>query len=438
GPGCAPKSCVQLGAECGQVPDGCGGAVDCGTCAAGQHCGGGGPNRCGTSQCTPKTCTQLNASCGVMSDGCGEVLSCGTCVPPEFCGGGGVDNQCGCTPATCASVGAECGLANDGCGELLDCGSCPSDEICGGDQANRCSDKPCTPTTCQAIGASCGTHPDGCDGVLQCGGCVAPETCGGGGNPKACGCTPTSCAAEGAECGALPDGCGVTLQCGSCPYGSCQSHECVCTPDTCAGAGADCGTISDGCGNTLDCGTCVAPKGCGASGTPNVCGCNPTICPPFYVNSFEPGTDFPDAWTFWHNCAQDADWFVQQSPYPAPSGGTKNLRFRTTTFLSSCDWPGAYAQTPALNAQAGRTYRVESWSRHASSTAGMSLLFFDANDEVLSQHPVQWPPDSWQYQENPATSGVAPQGTSYLKVRIRLVTPDAHLDFDRLAVYLEP
>ena len=394
---CSPKTCVQLGAECGSVLDGCGATIDCGQCAGGLNCGGDGPNKCGTSACTPKTCTQLNASCGLVSDGCGEVLSCGTCSPPLTCGGGGDDNQCGCTPATCSSIGAECGVVHDGCGDLLDCGACPSNKICGGDQDNRCSDKPCVPDTCQSLGAACGSHPDGCAGVINCGSCTAPQTCGGGGNPYLCGCTPTSCSAEGAECGSLADGCGGTLQCG----------------------------------------TCTSPKQCGASGVPNVCGCNSTICPPFYVNDFEDGTDFPGAWTAWHNCAEDGDWFVKQAFYPAPSGGTNNLRFHTTTFDSSCNWPGAYAQSPPLSVQPGRTYRVESWSRHSDSAAGASIVFFDANDQTLSMAEDLWPSDNWQYQANPPTTAVAPAGASYLQVRIRLVTPEAYLDFDRLEVYLE-
>lgn len=200
----------------------------------------------------------------------------------------------------------------------------------------------------------------------------------------------------------------------------------------------DCGTLADGCGGTLNCGTCVAPKQCGASGAANVCGCNPTICPPFYTNEFESGSDFPDAWGTWHNCPTDAAWSIALAPYPAPSGGASNARFHTTGFLSACNWPGAYAQSPSFPAQPGRTYRVESWSRHGGSTAGATILFFSASGTELVQFQQLFEADAWEYRENPPTVGVAPANASYLQVRILLTTPDAYLDFDRLAIYLEP
>src|SRR6266542_3302670 len=66
--GCIPYSCQDLNADCGRVPDGCGGSVECGTCAAGT-CGGGGPNKCGIDPCTARSCADLGASCGEISDG---------------------------------------------------------------------------------------------------------------------------------------------------------------------------------------------------------------------------------------------------------------------------------------------------------------------------------------------------------------------------------
>ncbi len=95
--GCKSKSCAEVGASCGTAPDGCEGVVDCGSCPAGQTCGGGtGPNTCGVTECTPKTCVQLGASCGYVSDGCSKAIDCGACMGENACGGGGVDNQCGC------------------------------------------------------------------------------------------------------------------------------------------------------------------------------------------------------------------------------------------------------------------------------------------------------------------------------------------------------
>lgn len=92
---CAPKTCAQLGAACGVVPDGCTSVVECGGCPAGLVCGGDGPNLCGTVGCTPTTCLKAGASCGLLSDGCAAVLDCGSCSALESCGGGGVPNTCG-------------------------------------------------------------------------------------------------------------------------------------------------------------------------------------------------------------------------------------------------------------------------------------------------------------------------------------------------------
>src|SRR5688572_30535666 len=56
---CKPKKCDDLGAKCGQAPDGCAGVLDCGGCDESLFCGGAGPNKCGTTPCIPKSCAQL-------------------------------------------------------------------------------------------------------------------------------------------------------------------------------------------------------------------------------------------------------------------------------------------------------------------------------------------------------------------------------------------
>jgi hypothetical protein len=138
--GCAPVTCAERGADCGNVADGCGGELSCGACEAGESCGGGGPNRCGTGECTAVTCAELAADCGQISDGYADVLRCGECAEGETCGAGG-PNRCGtgsCTARTCEGAGAICGPLDDGCGRTLRCGDCEDGQTCGLDAPNRC------------------------------------------------------------------------------------------------------------------------------------------------------------------------------------------------------------------------------------------------------------------------------------------------------------
>jgi hypothetical protein len=104
--GCAKRTCAMVGANCGPVSDGCGGLLECGSCSGSQTCGGGGlANVCGgnsgghgdggVTMCVPRTCAQVGANCGPIGDGCGGMLSCGACVAPDICGGGGQASVCG-------------------------------------------------------------------------------------------------------------------------------------------------------------------------------------------------------------------------------------------------------------------------------------------------------------------------------------------------------
>ncbi|MBI5535713.1 MAG: hypothetical protein HY898_23480 [Deltaproteobacteria bacterium] len=230
---CSPKSCANLGAECGSAPDGCGGKVDCGTCASGKHCGGGGLNKCGTNACNPKTCSQVSAECGYASDGCSEAIDCGGCPTPKSCGGGGSLNKCGCTAKTCAQLGAECGTLPDGCEATIDCGSCAAGKLCGGSGPNKCGTTPCNAKTCAQLQASCGFVSDGCSKAIDCGACQGFDQCGGAGTANQCGCSAKSCAQLGASCGEVLGSCGK-VQCGNCAL-----------PDTCGGGGTQnqCGCV---------------------------------------------------------------------------------------------------------------------------------------------------------------------------------------------------
>ena len=189
---CQPKTCGQLGVECGPAGDGCGALIQCGNCVSPETCGGGGePSKCGAPTCTPKTCQAQGIECGPAGDGCGNQIACGACTNGETCGGGGQPGVCGnlpCVPQTCAQQGIECGPAGNGCGALIQCGNCVSPETCGGGgKPGECGTQSCKPKTCVEIGANCGPVGDGCGGIVQCGDCLAPQTCGGGGTPSVCG-----------------------------------------------------------------------------------------------------------------------------------------------------------------------------------------------------------------------------------------------------------
>ncbi len=117
---CLPATCEQLGYECGQATDGCGGTLKCGGCDQGQVCKG---HKC---VCQPRTCQGLGYECGQATDGCGGTLKCGGCDQGQVCQG----HKCVCQPRTCQGLGYECGQATDGCGGTLKCGGCDQGQVC--------------------------------------------------------------------------------------------------------------------------------------------------------------------------------------------------------------------------------------------------------------------------------------------------------------------
>ncbi|HEY3351802.1 MAG TPA: hypothetical protein VGQ83_01015 [Polyangia bacterium] len=123
-PACTPLTCAQLGVACGPAGDGCGGLIagGCGGCGAPDTCGGGGvPGHCGrpATACTPKTCAQLGFDCGPAGDGCGGLVAggCGTCGGTNICGGGGVPGRCG------NSVASDGGVCVNLCTQQVQCPS---------------------------------------------------------------------------------------------------------------------------------------------------------------------------------------------------------------------------------------------------------------------------------------------------------------------------
>lgn len=337
--GCTPQTCAAN--ICGQVADGCGNIINCGSCTQdGEVCGGGGANRCGEGECAPETCESLDARCGLIGDGCGEVLECGACQGTgETCTG---QNACLCTPETrdqfCERLGARCGTAtgNDNCGaeRTENCGTCTAPDTC--DANNRCACQgeshtalcdahpnilcgsaevqnqcgqtveincgdcsgqfdACNDNQCQCQGESnaalcasrdynCGpaniTDRCGVNRSVACGTCGSGDTC----TNNQCSCVGEAaeelCAANLRDCGPLQvtDSCGATREI---DCGTCSPGTCLdgqcCQPKTCAEAGATCGTINDGCGRALSCGSCSYIGWVSSSG-PYACCSGSNLC----------------------------------------------------------------------------------------------------------------------------------------------------------------
>jgi hypothetical protein len=291
GPSCTPIGCTNVaGNYCGKVGDGCGRSIDCGGCAAGQSCTGG---VCVKAGCVPLTCGVAEGKfCGKIGDGCGGTLECGQCDTGWTCGGGGVDHLCfnpNCTRKTCATTGGTnyCAEIGDGCGGIIECPSCSGDFTC----ENRiCVGGPsCVPATCQSGTTKfCGSFGDGCGRTLACGSCAADEVCSATGVCVKTSCVPNSCSNPGGKyCGKIGNGCGESLDCPACPTGQVCGGGGIpglcfdpnCTPATCqSGTTKFCGDFGDGCGKTLACGGCATGETCSANGVCVKIGCVPITC----------------------------------------------------------------------------------------------------------------------------------------------------------------
>jgi hypothetical protein len=222
-PACEAKSCEQVIAEfaaigipieCGSLPDGCDGSIDCGGCGEGEVCGANGQNFiCG---CEENTCANFGsgAECGFVPTRCGgpeEAIFCGSCLNTEMAC---IDNQCVCPP------GRNC---DDQCG-----GSCTGEEICVGGEcctpAYPCAQNECSPP---------GGLPDGCGGVAHCPPCLGDEQCALGGDLVYQCLGDCTCEAAGIECGSATV-CGSPTLCGTCAdngFGEgyrCDAGRCVC------------------------------------------------------------------------------------------------------------------------------------------------------------------------------------------------------------------
>ncbi len=321
---CVPKTCKQLGTDCGPVANGCGNVVECGTCGKGKICGIKEHNVCTAPADLCKPATKAVAckdkECGITGDGCSGTIECGTCSSTQACGIVSAfqcdpkpvsnPNTCNAKITSCASVGAECGQIGNGCGGLIDCdaelGGCTGNAVCGANQPQTCGALPvCTPlTTATACAGKCGLVSDGCgpsmtgNGLIDCDAdptykCASGKACGAGGVPNQCGdatmggCVTVSksTACGSATCGLASDGCSSSYSCGTCGTGTlCQNGSCVpaCTPiaKATACASKQCGLVSDGCNATYDCGTCASTDQCGQKTAYKCDPKPPTMCVP--------------------------------------------------------------------------------------------------------------------------------------------------------------
>lgn len=167
-PDCQPRTCAAVGAACGQIDDGCGGLLACGTCsgttpvcadhvcvsdgANGTPCDHGG--QCQSGFCTDGVCC-ASVECG-QCQACNIAEKAGTCQPKPNGAVCGALNVCynsvcaklcgeilGCYPDTCTGVTGErggiCTSAFQGtCGCTTIPDNCPPGSICTPDESATC------------------------------------------------------------------------------------------------------------------------------------------------------------------------------------------------------------------------------------------------------------------------------------------------------------
>ena len=288
GPLCMPKTCADFPmGTCGQQSDGCGGlTANCGSV----HCPGPvlrrrrarlsavatSPRRAdGAPPCTPKTCTDLGYNCGQASDGCGghdrsvrhlhrpAVLRRRrrrTSAAATTAHGAGRRLHRHLHAAVVQRARRE--LRQSGRRLRRDDGRLrhvlqPAVLRRRRRQQMRRQQRPRAPTAARSsparprrarttAPAPAVRRPTAAAGMTaNCGTCVNPQFCGGGG--------PGLCGGNNAW---RRDGAIIS----------------PCVPQTCSTLGYNCGLASDGCGGTIGpCGSCTAPLFCGGGGA-NVCG----------------------------------------------------------------------------------------------------------------------------------------------------------------------
>jgi hypothetical protein len=191
--------------------------------------------------CTPTTCAAQSATCGSLSDGCGGTLQCGSCAAGQTCASSHVcqaasacqgsvpaytAGKCNATAAygnalyKCISQAAGVNGEPAGCGlPGVYCSSIAPDNASWGTSAwqlvQRCDTSTCTPTTCAAQGKTCGSIGDGCGGTLSCGTCASGQTCSSSNTCQSTttGCTGSVASFSAAKCSSTAVYNGALYQC---------------------------------------------------------------------------------------------------------------------------------------------------------------------------------------------------------------------------------
>eukprot|EP01052_Picozoa_sp_SAG31_P008060 SAG31_NODE_398_length_16250_cov_8.737601_2_plen_587_part_00 len=327
---CVPATCESIGAQCGQVDDGCGGVLDCGSCAANSACNGSVlvPNanrtvrRFDSALYRTTFVEEIVEGLAVYAPNSTECLTCGDGYFADVRVG-----ECRSCPDGSAGVGGICMPCADWeIHEHFDMNITEFEHLINGSYdshtyisaqfwTTRSQNSSIVPnTTCECLASNCSHNsfygqmhdrgildaatgrrtqlcgdriPDGCGSMLNCSSCPAWSRCNAS---HVCECAPLTCEAAGKQCGTIDDGCNGTVFCGNCSNFStpatytCTANMCQCIPLTAMqacpansfGNNAGCGMVSDGCGGQVYCGGCDAGHSC----IHNNCTCtNSSLCP---------------------------------------------------------------------------------------------------------------------------------------------------------------
>ena len=289
GNGCCTPISICPANACGNVPNGCGGTINCGTCPV---------ETCKSASCTENICVYSNQTNGQPGNNCASPRKCcnGTCCATgQICNTAATPPAC-CTPISICPANA-CGSISNGCGGTINCGDCPA-VVC---KSVACTDHQCVYTNTADGGTTTGCSTNGkkcCKG--QC--CTSGQVCTGEG----C-CTPhsksTTC---NGKCGTVTNNCGQQVVCDACAVQTCKTSSCTenicvytnqtngqggsncpspkqCCNGVCCGSGKSCvnGVCKDNCGSNPPCGdgkTC-----CGGTCQTGICcelneGCTAGTC----------------------------------------------------------------------------------------------------------------------------------------------------------------